>query len=917
MRLQHTSNNNNGVSRTSLQTTTTISSATQLSMALGNQNYLDNMNSNDDNMISSGGSDYRDGINSRSTSNANSSNNSSGGWGNFFNRKGNNNSGGGPSGRASQDTGRGQGGVGTAIRPSISTSAVNSDRNNGGGGYQQKWRPNGDDNGGGGGGNKGVSKVMEIRQPQDLLDFVIADERLSVVKVYASWCKTCQVFDIRYRKLASQFGDKFGDANGNQLLSRGNVRFAQMKFDDPNNEEMCKLLNATKLPYILIYKGSKGKVADFQCGPARIQMLNDAINEFADPIEEMNKELSMSGDELQWRVAQEQQQERQRQEAVRSSSPLPQQEQPRQRYGDIQYATSSMGGGGGSSSVDATTLKRKDEEINRLLTEMSNLRNKFDRSILALKEEREKETGYLRQQIEEQRKQYEKERAALSAQINDLTREMMDREKEYRTGEDTTTYKLRQEMARKEKEYQETLTGLNLQITEMERTLFKSKNELQYNSDASASDRKRLVDQINTLEEEILSLTSRNEELEKELIEEKRLVVASTEEANRILLQLNKIKRNEDEERKELVARVKELEAQISNRENDIIQGSGNLARDIQQEMDDLKDEHEQERELMAARIIELEQELSYRQETWQSDDRSFEEGERLAKRINELEKSIDERDRLLKTSNKATDILLDNMEQQKQEYEVELERTTNLVSELEEAIANREQEMQVLRERMSALERMTGESQEQGEKGAAGAFSFADAVQMSEGFARATGNVNEGSFGGALAGEREARLAAELEVNKLTGFLKEREEELNRLRSGSQDVGQNNGADGSQKSFFDKMFGARQPNAPSDTQRNDVMMENYDMLNDVLQPDEVSPRRGGMQEDIYGGVGSSSGGGASGFPQLTPSPAAVPPPAGLPTPAQAFERRLAENPIVPAGAFGGSKVRSRGERYL
>jgi len=197
-----------------------------------------------------------------------------------------------------------------------------------------------------------------------------------------------------------------------------------MKFDDPNNEEMCKLLNATKLPYILIYKGSKGKVADFQCGPARIQMLNDAINEFADPIEEMNKELSMSGDELEWRVAQEQQ-ERQRQEVVRSSgSPLPQQEQPRQRYGDIQYATSSMGGGGGSSSVDATTLKRKDEEINRLLTEMSNLRNKFDRSILALKEEREKETGYLRQQIEEQRKQYEKERAALSAQINDLTSEM-------------------------------------------------------------------------------------------------------------------------------------------------------------------------------------------------------------------------------------------------------------------------------------------------------------------------------------------------------------------------------------------------------------------------------------------------------------------------------------------------------------
>ena len=79
-------------------------------------------------------------------------------------------------------------------------------------------------------------------------------------------------------------------------------------------------------------------------------------------------------------------------------------------------------------------------------------------------------------------------------------------------------------------------------------------------------------------------------------------------------------------------------------------------------------------------------------------------------------------------------------------------------------------------------------------------------------------------------------------------------------------------------------------------------------MLNNVLQPDEVSPRRGGMQDDIYGGVGSQYGG-PSTYSQLTPSPAVVQPPARLPTPAQAFERRLAENPIVPAGAFGGSKV--------
>ena len=116
------------------------------------------------------------------------------------------------------------------------------------------------------------NKIFKIQQPQDLLSFVVADERLSIVKVYASWCKTCKVFDIRYRKLASQLG-------GGDVVQPGPVRFAEMQYDTPANEEMCKLLNATKLPYILIYRGSQGKVADFQCTPAKFQVLVDTVND--------------------------------------------------------------------------------------------------------------------------------------------------------------------------------------------------------------------------------------------------------------------------------------------------------------------------------------------------------------------------------------------------------------------------------------------------------------------------------------------------------------------------------------------------------------------------------------------------------------------------------------------------------------
>lgn len=84
------------------------------------------------------------------------------------------------------------------------------------------------------------------------------------------------MFDVRYRKLASQYSDDSIISNGRR------VRFAEMQYDDPNNEEMCTLLNATKLPYILMYKGSRGKVHEFQCSPSKFKLLIDAVNEYAD-----------------------------------------------------------------------------------------------------------------------------------------------------------------------------------------------------------------------------------------------------------------------------------------------------------------------------------------------------------------------------------------------------------------------------------------------------------------------------------------------------------------------------------------------------------------------------------------------------------------------------------------------------------
>ena len=122
-------------------------------------------------------------------------------------------------------------------------------------------------------------KIFDIQSPEDLLHFTIEDDRLSVVKVYASWCATCKKFDVRYRKIANKYGgDTYDDAGRMQISQRGMVSFAEMQYDNPANRELCRdVLNISTFPYILLYKGRKGKVDEFHCSPAKFQMLVDAV----------------------------------------------------------------------------------------------------------------------------------------------------------------------------------------------------------------------------------------------------------------------------------------------------------------------------------------------------------------------------------------------------------------------------------------------------------------------------------------------------------------------------------------------------------------------------------------------------------------------------------------------------------------
>ena len=742
--------------------------------------------------------------------------------------------------------------------------------------------------------------------------------------MYASWCKTCAVFDTRYRKLASQLGDTYNPTTGsaastntntNTNINSGRVRFAEMRYDDPNNEEMCRLLNATKLPYILIYKGSRGKVSDFQCGPATFQLLIDEIGKYADVNTNVDEAEEGAGDdaaaafpspstsfgveEQEWSVAVQEKARKQQQQRL---------EQRSATYGGVGSITNYQPPNSSSSSSNMERLKRKEEEITRLYTELTNLRRNFDRVIVRMKEEHLSETNKLNEELRDQTKQYDNERQSLLGKIENLSRQMDDQDKAM-----IVSQQLQNEIQKKEAEYTATVSNLNSRITELETNLSKSNNELQYTITTNTNNQQQLSNHISALECRIL-------DLEKELIEEKRAVVASTEEASRVLIQLERIKSSEDEERKVLASRVLELEGTISQLENQLLydnSNKGSVSEEIQMQVENVRREKDAELDMLRTRVTDLEQELEWNEKTSLMDDDNLsvrsvnelrKENEQLIARISLLEKEIGERDKVIRTSNKATDILLDEMKAQKHEYEQELSRMSALVNDLENAIDMRVEEMSILQERFIALEGLVEDMKQQRNVDLDNAAANANAIQ----FARET--------------ERKAR-SQQQQPQEQPG------------RMGTSSFGQS-------QNPFGALFGGIKDMTSFGWASSEESMESYEQLRDVLSPDEVSQRRdpsmprsgAGRVDNVREAPGMSRGdaqpftydstrnsgtagrydnirdgaGSASSFGGVnTPSPAVIQATTGLPTPALAFERRLAENPIVPTGAFGGSKPTS------
>ena len=118
----------------------------------------------------------------------------------------------------------------------------------------------------------GKPKISQISSPEDFQKFLMEDDRLTMIRFYASWCKSCAKMGVHYKNIAREVGDQvITTTDGKEIVvRRGNVRIAEIEYGA--NEEFCKALGIKKLPTVQFY--SRGSLVDgFPAGPKKVPIL--------------------------------------------------------------------------------------------------------------------------------------------------------------------------------------------------------------------------------------------------------------------------------------------------------------------------------------------------------------------------------------------------------------------------------------------------------------------------------------------------------------------------------------------------------------------------------------------------------------------------------------------------------------------
>ncbi|KAK2076108.1 hypothetical protein QBZ16_001444 [Prototheca wickerhamii] len=116
-------------------------------------------------------------------------------------------------------------------------------------------------------GTGGLSRVQieESRQVDRAIDGE-SGGMLVVVDVFAPWCRACRALYPKIVAMAEEQPDMI---------------FLAVNYDA--NKLLAHELGVKVLPYFLLYRSSRGKIAGFSASLSKIQMLRDAIQHHTDP----------------------------------------------------------------------------------------------------------------------------------------------------------------------------------------------------------------------------------------------------------------------------------------------------------------------------------------------------------------------------------------------------------------------------------------------------------------------------------------------------------------------------------------------------------------------------------------------------------------------------------------------------------
>ena len=120
---------------------------------------------------------------------------------------------------------------------------------------------------------------------QNIQELILTLQTYSIVRLFAPYCKACRAFGIKFRKLASEKGDRM-NAKG-EAVYVGDARFGEL--DYASNIKLCKMLGVKKFPTVLIYRGgedSNSVHSEIVCKQSSIE----------DIVAEMDRLVSPSGE---------------------------------------------------------------------------------------------------------------------------------------------------------------------------------------------------------------------------------------------------------------------------------------------------------------------------------------------------------------------------------------------------------------------------------------------------------------------------------------------------------------------------------------------------------------------------------------------------------------------------------------------